>query len=159
MENKELISTISDLFNYVNCAKNDLNESVTHALYMVDLAIERKIKEIQSAAQPEIERGITGEPITTIANLICDRDNGHLLYSELIIKIEAALKNGRITVESTARPAPKTKYHTESWYDRHTRSYVTQLKDECGNQIGDAAYDGTKAGRDISVSEFNKKCR
>ena len=53
----------------------------------------------------------------------------------------------------------KTKHHVESWYDRHTRSHITQLKDGCGNQIGDAAYDGTKAGRDISVSEFNKKCR
>lgn len=31
------------------------------------------------------------------------------------------------------------------WYDRHTRSYVIQLKKD-GNQIGDAIYIGSKLG-------------
>lgn len=33
----------------------------------------------------------------------------------------------------------------DTWYDRHTRSYVTQLKHD-GCQIGDASIYGTKAG-------------
>ena len=34
----------------------------------------------------------------------------------------------------------------ETWYDRNQRSYVTQLKDPHGNQIGDAYHDGDKLG-------------
>ena len=30
--------------------------------------------------------------------------------------------------------------HTDMWYDRHTRSWIVQLKDRYGNQIGDATY-------------------
>lgn len=32
----------------------------------------------------------------------------------------------------------------ETWYDRQTRNWVTQLKDTKGNQVGDAAFSGTK---------------
>lgn len=45
----------------------------------------------------------------------------------------------------------------ESWYDRKTRSYVTKKLDAEGNQIGDANYDGTKAGRDASVKAFERE--
>lgn len=42
-------------------------------------------------------------------------------------------------------------WEIETWYDRHTRLYVTQLKFE-GNQIGDAIY-GTKDGVRKAVDE------
>jgi len=32
----------------------------------------------------------------------------------------------------------------DSWYDRRTRSWIVQLMDEEGNQIGDAYYTGIK---------------
>jgi hypothetical protein len=32
----------------------------------------------------------------------------------------------------------------DNWYDRRTRQYITQLKDEQGNQIGEALYAGTR---------------
>lgn len=38
----------------------------------------------------------------------------------------------------------------QTWYDRHTRSWVTALKDMEGNQIGDASYDGDKDGIQLS---------
>ena len=42
----------------------------------------------------------------------------------------------------------------ESWYDQQSRSFVTQLKDQQGNQIGEAAYDGNSKSRTVSVNEF-----
>lgn len=42
--------------------------------------------------------------------------------------------------------------HIESWYDRYTRSWVVQLKDREGNQIGDAEYVGNKQDRDRIVN-------
>jgi len=32
----------------------------------------------------------------------------------------------------------------ERFYDRKTKSSVTRVVDACGNQIGDASYDGNK---------------
>jgi hypothetical protein len=49
-----------------------------------------------------------------------------------------------------------SEYYIDTWYDRHCRSYVTQLKDSNGFQIGDANYDGTKESRDWSVDQFLK---
>jgi hypothetical protein len=40
--------------------------------------------------------------------------------------------------------------YVQSWYDRHTRMWVTQRKDREGNQIGDADYDQTKAGMSLA---------
>lgn len=37
-----------------------------------------------------------------------------------------------------------TAYKRDLWYDRHTRSWVAQLKDSDGNQVGDAEYTGRK---------------
>lgn len=37
------------------------------------------------------------------------------------------------------------------WWDRHTRSWVIQSLDAAGNQVGEADYVGTKAGRDLCV--------
>jgi Tfp pilus assembly protein PilX len=45
----------------------------------------------------------------------------------------------------------------ESWYDRKTKSYVTATKDQEGNQIGDAEYDGGKKSRAFSVNEMVKR--
>lgn len=41
----------------------------------------------------------------------------------------------------------------DSWYDRHTRSWVIQKKDAEGNQIGAADYAGTKADRDAYIRD------
>lgn len=40
----------------------------------------------------------------------------------------------------------------DTWYDRSTRSWVVQLKDREGNQIGDAEYTGNKQDRDRIVN-------
>lgn len=37
-------------------------------------------------------------------------------------------------------------HHVERWYDKHQRSWVVQLMDKYGNQIGNAHYDGDKQG-------------
>lgn len=41
----------------------------------------------------------------------------------------------------------------ETWYDKHTRSWISQLKNKEGDQIGDAEYDGTS----LSVTTSQKK--
>ena len=56
--------------------------------------------------------------------------------------------------QDTARRAPK-KYKTETWYDRHTRSWVTQIFDN-GNQIGEAQYAGCKSERDFNKAQAEK---
>jgi len=38
----------------------------------------------------------------------------------------------------------KPPFKVDRWYDRHTKSWVVQLKDEDGNQIGNATYLGVK---------------
>lgn len=37
-------------------------------------------------------------------------------------------------------------FFVETWYDRHTRNWVTQTKDLNLNQVGDATYTGNKHG-------------
>lgn len=44
----------------------------------------------------------------------------------------------------------------DQWYDRHTRSWVIQLKDAEGNQIGEADYSGTKSSSDYAMSQMLK---
>ena len=39
----------------------------------------------------------------------------------------------------------------ERWYDRQTRSSVTQVLDPTGNQLGAADYDGNKASAKFSL--------
>ena len=39
----------------------------------------------------------------------------------------------------------------ERWYDRQTRSSVTQVLDPAGNQLGSADYDGNKASAKFSL--------
>jgi len=41
-------------------------------------------------------------------------------------------------------------YTVDQWYDHHTRSWVTQLKDSEGNQVGEAEYDGTRESAEVS---------
>jgi hypothetical protein len=38
------------------------------------------------------------------------------------------------------------------WYDRKTRSYVVQTLDPDGNQVGDAAYCGTREWADAELT-------
>lgn len=45
----------------------------------------------------------------------------------------------------------------ESWYDKKSKSWVTQVKDENDFQVGDAHYNGTKAGRDFSEKQLRKE--
>jgi hypothetical protein len=48
-------------------------------------------------------------------------------------------------------------YTIETWYDRHCRSYVTQLKDIALDQVGDALYDGTRDGSHFSHQHMIKE--
>lgn len=45
----------------------------------------------------------------------------------------------------------KKGYTIDSYYDKHTRSYITTLRDEEGNQIGDAFYCGNMTDRDADI--------
>ena len=45
----------------------------------------------------------------------------------------------------------------DAWYDKHTRSWVIQKKDEEGNQVGDADYIGSKEEKDNLVKEYESK--
>ena len=40
----------------------------------------------------------------------------------------------------------ETPVAVEQWYDRQTRSWVTYLINADGGQVGDASYDGNRAG-------------
>ena len=42
----------------------------------------------------------------------------------------------------------REKKHIETWYDRHTRDYVIQIKTADGDQVGEAVRVGTKKERD-----------
>jgi hypothetical protein len=46
----------------------------------------------------------------------------------------------------------KTNTKVEYWYDKATRSWIVQLVDLQGNQIGDAEYSADKKGRDYSIA-------
>lgn len=50
-------------------------------------------------------------------------------------------------------------WYVETWYDKHTKNWISQLKDNNGFQIGDAEYDGTSLSVTISqkklVDQFN----
>lgn len=52
----------------------------------------------------------------------------------------------------------------ETWYDKPTRSWVSQIKDTNGNQIGDAEYTGSgrdsaKKAHDFLVGEAERRIR
>ena len=50
----------------------------------------------------------------------------------------------------------------DKWYDRHTRSWVIQLKDESGYQIGNAIYVATKEEADRearNMAEIEEKLK
>lgn len=44
----------------------------------------------------------------------------------------------------------------ESWYDRKTKNYITQAKDDEGNQIGEALISGNKEDRKADVEELRR---
>ena len=46
-------------------------------------------------------------------------------------------------------------YTTETWYDRNTRSWITQIFKN-GKQFGDAKYAGCKSERDFNKAEAQK---
>lgn len=56
--------------------------------------------------------------------------------------------------EPTPDPVPVA---IETVYDRSLRSWRTMLVDADGHQVGDAAYDGTKADRDASIAALRRK--
>lgn len=51
----------------------------------------------------------------------------------------------------------ESKKTIESWYDRKSRNWITQVKDHEGNQIGDAHYNGTKSGKQYSEKMLKKE--
>lgn len=55
------------------------------------------------------------------------------------------------------KPAPGTLW-VDRWYDRPARSWVIQLKDAQGNQIGDAVYVATRAeAKRVSVESMQQR--
>lgn len=44
----------------------------------------------------------------------------------------------------------------ESWYDRKTKNYITQAKDDEGNQIGEALISGNKEDRKADVEALRR---
>lgn len=38
----------------------------------------------------------------------------------------------------------------ETWYDKVTRNWVTQIKDNAGNQVGDAEYSGDTKSSEVA---------
>lgn len=44
-----------------------------------------------------------------------------------------------------------------TWYDHNTRSWITRVLDAEGNQVGNAEYDGHRAGVDFSRKLFFSK--
>lgn len=51
----------------------------------------------------------------------------------------------------------KKGYYIDSFYDRHTKSYITTLRDNESNQIGDASYSGNMTDRDADVQAIKEK--
>lgn len=49
-----------------------------------------------------------------------------------------------------------SKLYIDSWYDKYSRSYITQVKDEEDNEI-DYAYSGNRADRDADIKYFKDK--
>ena len=48
------------------------------------------------------------------------------------------------------------KLYIDSWYDKYSRSYITQVKDNEDNEI-DYAYSGNRADRDEDIKDFKEK--
>ena len=43
----------------------------------------------------------------------------------------------------------------DRWYDRGSRSWIVQLKDEAGNQVGDAIFVGTRSeANGVTLADF-----
>jgi hypothetical protein len=59
--------------------------------------------------------------------------------------------------ESSQENTPKFK--TETWYDRYTRSWVTQIFDGDGNQYGESQYSGCKSERDFNKKMADRFCK
>lgn len=49
-----------------------------------------------------------------------------------------------------------SKLYIDSWFDKYTKSYITQIKDEEDNEI-DYAYSGNIADRDADIAYFKDK--
>lgn len=49
-----------------------------------------------------------------------------------------------------------SKLYIDSWYDKYSRSYITQVKDEEDNEV-DYAYSGNRADRDADIKYFKDK--
>ncbi len=50
-------------------------------------------------------------------------------------------------------------YQVDTWWDRYSRNWITQVKDMDGNQIGDADYSGNRYGADITHERTVRKLR
>lgn len=53
------------------------------------------------------------------------------------------------------KPGPAVR--TERWYDRRAKTWVVQKKDSEGNQIGDSAFSGTRAGAIAIEDEWRRE--
>jgi len=48
-------------------------------------------------------------------------------------------------------------FTVETWWDRHTQQYITQLKDAVGQQMGNASFDGERASARLSHTALVEK--
>ena len=48
------------------------------------------------------------------------------------------------------------KLYIDSWYDKYSKSYITQVKDNEDNEV-DYAYSGNRADRDVDIKDFKEK--
>lgn len=49
-----------------------------------------------------------------------------------------------------------SKLYIDSWFDKYSKSYITQVKDEEDNEV-DYAYSGNRADRDSDIDYFKNK--
>ena len=62
----------------------------------------------------------------------------------------------RISFDLVRSEEPKV-VSVDKWYDRYSRSWIVQLKDESGNQVGDAMYFGNRESAEKEYSHLIKE--
>lgn len=74
-----------------------------------------------------------------------------ILYNSGDRRARSALKDyitGDFETIQALMDHEREKKHIETWYDRHTRDYVIQIKTAAGDQVGEAVRVGNKKERD-----------
>lgn len=75
----------------------------------------------------------------------------------MMITLTGRMKNMRfigIELKDSEERIPTT---VDRWYDRRTSSWIVQLKDREGNQIGQAVYVGTRREAEKQEADWKKE--